>query len=164
MRILFLVLLSIAVLVGAGLGGVSAWSATKGPMSEKVADLAKAAEAAREVGKLTNQAVMAGKSADEAGSLIDKGLRAYRVVQFGGAAIALINIALLVLAIKRNARGILVVGGIGAVVGIVCFALNPGRQIDEGMFYVLTLLGGSAIAAALFAYGAGRPKPAPALQ
>jgi hypothetical protein len=163
MRILFLVLLSIVVLVGAFLGGSGAWSATKGPMAEKMAKFAESAAAAKEVGKLTgDHAIVAGKTAGEASSLMEQGLRGYKVIQFGGAAIALINIVLLVLAIKRNGKGIMVVGGLGVVLGIVCFVLSPPKQIDDTLHMIISILGGSVILAAVFAFLAGRPKAATA--
>jgi hypothetical protein len=163
MRILFLVLLSIVVLVGVFLGGSGAWSATKGPMAEKMAKLAESAAAAKEMGKLTgNSAIVAGKTAGEASGLLEQGLRGYKVIQFGGAAIALINVALLVLAIKRHAKGIMIVGGLGVVLGIVCFVLSPPKQIDDTMHMIISILGGSVILAALFAFLAGRSKAAAA--
>ena len=167
MRVLFLVLLSIVVLAGVLLGGSGAWSATKGPMSERMAKLAESAAAAKEVGKLTgNDAIVAGKTAGEAGSLIEQGLRGYRVIQLGGAGIALLNIVLLVLAIRRHGKGIMVVGGLGVVVGIVCFVLAPPRQIDDTLHMIISILAGSVILAAVFAFLAGRPKVAasPALR
>jgi hypothetical protein len=163
MRILFLVLLSIVVIAGVFLGATGAWSATKGPMSERMAKLAESAAAAKEVGKLTGgHAIVAGKTADEAGSLIAQGLRGYRVIQLGGAAIALINIVLLVFAIKRNGKGIMVVGGLGVVVGIVCFVLSPPKQIDDTLHMIISILAGSVILAALFSFLAGRPRNAAA--
>jgi hypothetical protein len=88
------------------------------------------------------------------------------VVQFGGAAIAVLNIVLLVLAIKRNGKGITVVGGIAAVLGIVCFVLNPPKEVDDAMHLVISILAGSVILAAVLAFLAGRPKAeaAPALR
>jgi hypothetical protein len=163
MRILFLVLLSIVVVVGALLGAGGAWSAAMGPMKERKAKAEEAAAAAREMGKLTgSHAIVAGKTAAEATSLIEKGLRGFQVVQFGGAAIAVLNIVLLVLAIKRNGKGIMVVGAVAAVLGIVCFALNTPKEVDDAVHLVISILGGSVILAAVFAFLAGRPKTAAA--
>jgi hypothetical protein len=163
MRILSLVLLSIVVTVGALLGGAGAWSATKGPLGEKMAKLAEAAAATKELGKLTgDQAIVAGKSARDAGAAIEQGLRGYRVIQFGGAAIAVINIALLVFAIRRRSKQILVVGGVGAAVGVACVVLAPARELDTTMHSMILALAISVVASALFAWLAGRAGARPA--
>jgi hypothetical protein len=157
MRILCLVLLSIVVVVGAVLGGACAWSATIGPMGEKMTKLSETAAATKELSKLTgDHEIIAGKSAKDAGSMIEQGLRGYRVLQFGGAAIVLLNIALLVLAIRRSSQKILIAGAVATVVGVVCFVLAPARALDETMYGMIVALSISVISSALFAWLADR--------
>ncbi|HXU07187.1 MAG TPA: hypothetical protein VN903_39810 [Polyangia bacterium] len=157
MRILCLVLLSIVVVVGALLGGACAWSATMGPLKEKRTQLEETAAATKEIGKLTGDlALVEGKSANQAGALLQQGVRGYRVLQFGGGAIALINLALLVFAAGRRSKQILLVGGIGTAIGVACIVLAPARRLDETLHSMILAIAISVIASALFAWLADR--------
>jgi hypothetical protein len=152
MRILFIVLSSICVLGGVFLGGAGAWSVTMGPMSKDVRTLAETVSAAKEIGKAAGGLkIVAGKTAGEATSLLEKALVGYRFTQFGGAAIAVLNIVLLVLAIKRSSKPLLIAGGIGVALGIAAFVLTPSREIDEKLFFMNATLAVCVLGAALFA-------------
>jgi hypothetical protein len=156
MRILCVVLLALAVLVGAALGGVTAWSATAGPMSERIARLADLVTKSKDVGKLGNVGLMKGMTMNEGNRLLEQGLRGYRVAQFGGAAIAILDITLLVLVFMRRSKPVLVAAGLALAVGVVCFALTPSRAVDEALHTGLVILEGSVVSAALFAFLADR--------
>jgi ABC-type cobalamin transport system permease subunit len=93
--------------------------------------------------------------------VIEQGLRGYRVIQFGGAAIAIINIALLVFALRRSKK-ILVVGAVGAAVGVACVVLAPARELDTTLHSIILALAISVVASALFAWVAGRAGARPA--
>jgi hypothetical protein len=167
MRILFLVLLTVVALVGIGLGGMGAWSGTVGPMHEKMAEMEKTAKEADAVGVLMGKSeLFAGKDIAGAGDIMRQGLRGYRVAQIGGAVVALLDIALLVLALRRRSREILITGGVALAVGIACFLLTPPRALDETMYGIDVALAISAAASALFAWlsdkTARRPGTAPA--
>jgi hypothetical protein len=167
MRILCLVILFITALVGALVGGGAGVSGTVGPLKERIATMEKTAGEARELGKLTGKMELAGgKNASEASDLVASGVRGYKMAVFGGAAIAIINIALIVLAIRRRSKQILIVGGIGAALGIAIFALTPPRMLDDTLYAINVVLVISVVGSALFAFLAdktGKPAvPAPA--
>ena len=85
------------------------------------------------------------------------------MIQVGGAAIALVNIALLIFAVRRRSKQILVAGGIAALVGIACFVLAPARALDETMHSIIVALAISVIGSALFAWLADRAGARPAM-
>jgi hypothetical protein len=152
MRILFIVLSSICVLAGVFLGGASAWSVSMGPMSKDVATLSATVAAAKEMGNATKDLkIVGGKTAADATSLLEQGLRGYRFSQIGGGLIALLNIVLLVLAIKRSSKPLLIAGGIGVAIAIAAFVITPSREIDEKLFFVNATLAVSVLGASLFA-------------
>ena len=85
-----------------------------------------------------------GVDASHTGDLMRQGLRGYRTAQIGGAAVALLDIALLVLALKRRSRAILVTGGVALATGIACFLLTPARALDDTIFDINVILASSA--------------------
>jgi hypothetical protein len=153
MRILFLVLLTIVALVGIGLGGAGAWSYTIGPNRDKIAEVTKTAQEAEALGVLMGKTELAkGQDVGSAADIMRQGLRGYRVMQVGGAAIALLNIVLIVLAVRRRSKAILIVGGIAVGAGLTCFIATPPRALDFTMYGINVAVAGSAAASALFAW------------
>jgi hypothetical protein len=146
MRITMIVLLCIAVLAGVLVGGGLSWSLTMGPKS---GDVKKAGEMLTEM-----RQVVKGDSPGL--TLLEQGMRGLRVIQFGGIALALIDIALLVLVFKRNSRGVLI-GSIALIaLTAITFLLKAPKEVDEGTFLIGNTLAVLALAAALFALAADR--------
>jgi len=170
MRIMFLVLLTIVALVGIGLGGAGAWSYTIGPNRDKIAELTKTAHEAEALGVLMGKTeLVAGKDAAGTADIMRQGIRGYRAMQIGGAAVALLNIVLIALAVRRRSKAILIVGGAAVAVGLALFIATPPRMMDSTMYGINVAISISAAASALFAWladWAGRragPVAAPAM-
>ena len=95
-------------------------------------------------------------------------IRGYRVTQVGGLALAVLNVALLVLAVRRRARGTAIAAALAVAVAAVCFAVTPSKErSDEAIYLANCLLAGASGLAALLALAAARagraaPLPAPA--
>jgi len=152
MRVTMIVFLCIVVVAGVLLGGGISWSLTAGP---KAGDVTKSAELLKEMRQVAK--------GDAPGLvMLEKAMRGLRVVQIGGAALALLDIILLVVVFKKSSKAVMIVSGLAVVLGIVFFVLGVPKEVDDAAHLVGTVLGVLAVAPALFALGADKfKKPAP---
>jgi hypothetical protein len=156
MRILLIVLLSIVVVASSLLGLAFSGSLTFGPANEKLRKAVTTLEEAKALPKgLTEE--IAGKKQGDLLAVMERAIRAYRVTQVGGVAIAGLNIALLVLAIRRRARGTAIAAVLAVAVGAVCFVLTPPKDLgDEAIYFANSFLAISTVLASLLALIASR--------
>jgi hypothetical protein len=146
MRITMIVFLSIAVLAGVLAGGGLSWSLTMGPKS---GDMKKA-------GELLSEMKQVAKADSPGLMMLEQGMRGLRVLQFGGIALALIDIALLVLVIKRNSRAVLI-GSIALVaLSAITFLLKAPKDVDDATYILGNTIAALALAPVLFALAADR--------
>src|SRR5262245_18745062 len=156
MRVVLIVLLSVVVVASSLLGLAFAGSITFGPAKEKVDNAVAALESAKSLPKGFVEQYAGKKQADML-PVFERAVRAYRVTQAGGVVIAGVNIALLVLAIRRRARGTSIAAGLAVAAAAIVFALTPARDLgDVAIYYANTLLAALTVLAALFALGASR--------
>jgi hypothetical protein len=156
MRILLIVLLSIVVVASSLLGLAFSGSLTFGPASEKLRKASATLEQAKALPKGLTQEI-AGKKQGDLLAVMEGAIRAYRVTQVGGVAIAGLNIALLVLAIRRRAKGISIAAVLAVAAGAVCFVLTPPKDLgDEAIYFANSILAVSTVVVALLALIAGR--------
>src|SRR5262245_35802554 len=148
MRITMIVLLCIVVVAGVLLGGGLSWSLTAGP---RAADISKTSE-------LLSEMKQVSKGNEPGLVMLEKALRGARVMQIGGAALAVLDILLLVLVFKKNTKAVVVGSGLVAILGIVFFVLGVPKELDESAHLVTTVMGALALAPALFALAADKFK------
>lgn len=148
MRITMIVLLCIVVAAGALLGGGISWSLTAGP---KAGDVKKSAE-------LLSELKQVSKGNEPMLVMAEKVMRGLRVIQIGGAALALLDIILLVLVFKKNSKAIAIASGLAVILGIVFFVLGVPKELDDTAHLIGTVLGVLAVAPALFALAADKFK------
>jgi len=143
-----IVLLSIVVAGGVLLGGGISWSLTAGPKS---GDVKKSAE-------LLSELKQVSKGNEPMLVMAEKAMRGLRVMQIGGAALALLDIILLVVVIKKNSKAVAIASGLAVILGIAFFVLGVPKELDDAAHLVSTVMGVLAVAPALFALGADKFK------